>query len=90
MRYPDIAERSQKLGLGPAERWPQWSLPIIEYEGTVVRGSFNIAKFPERQIVGEDCEKWQGYVRKTLVPAVWPMTGSGVPGILDERDEQFF
>lgn len=61
----------------------------------MVRGSFDIAKFLdsrflERPIVGPECEKWQEYIRKNLVLAVWPMTGPLVPGILEQRDQEFF
>jgi glutathione S-transferase len=95
IHYPDIEETSKSLGLGPSDRRPTWTLPIIEYEGSVVRGSFDIAKFldskfRERPIVGIECEKSQEYVRKTLVPAIWQMTGPMVPAILDQRDQEFF
>jgi glutathione S-transferase len=95
VHYPDIAETSKKLGLSPAPKWPQWSLPIVEYEGTVVRGSFDIAKFleskfPERKIIGDECEHWVEYVTQTVVPAVRPMTTPLIPAILDGRDSKFF
>jgi glutathione S-transferase len=95
VHYPDIAEVSQKLGLSANERWPQWTVPIIEHDGKVVRDSYAIAKyldqqFPERPVLGEECEKWAEYIRKNLVLAVWPMTGPMVPTILDERDRKFF
>src|SRR5271169_6244969 len=88
VHYPDIEGTSKSLRLGPSDRRPTWILPIVEYDGTVIRGSFDIAKFldskfPERPVVGAECEKWQEYLRKNLVLAVWPMTGPLVPGILD-------
>jgi glutathione S-transferase len=95
VHYPDIYETSEKLGLKPAPKWPQWTLPVIEYEGTVVRGSFDIAKFletkfPERRVIGEECEKWVEYITYNVVRAVVPMTVPLVPAILDERDAKFF
>lgn len=61
----------------------------------MVRDSYAIAKyldskFPERKVIGDECEKWLEYIRKNVVMAVWPMTGPMVPTILDERDEKFF
>ena len=71
VHYPDIEETSKSLGLGPAERPTDLDLPIIEFEGTVVRGSLDIAKFldskfPERPIVGDDCEKRREYCEKDV------------------------
>jgi len=31
-----------------------------------------------------------GVYHDDSTPAVWPMTGPGVPGILDERNAEFF
>jgi glutathione S-transferase len=95
VHYPDIHETSEKLGLKPAPNLPQWTLPIIEYEGTIVRESFDIAKFletnfPERRVIGEECEKWVEYITQHVVPAVRPMTSPLIPAILDERDAKFF
>jgi glutathione S-transferase len=95
VHYPDIQETSKKLGLGPQERWPAYTLPIIEHEDTVVRGTVEIAKyldahFPEKPVFGEECEKWGTYMRKSILLVVWPMVGPMVPSILDDRDRQFF
>jgi glutathione S-transferase len=92
--YPDIRDVSLKLNLAE-DRYPKWPLPIIEHDGNVIRGSLDIARyldsaFPERRLMGEECEKWQQYISKNVLLAVWPMTGSMVPTILDERDAKFF
>ena len=85
VHYPDIQEISKKLGLGPAEHGIAWTLPVVEYYGTVVRGSFDIAKFldfmfPERRIVGEECDKWVAYMGKSLVRAIWPLATDRTDG----------
>ena len=70
-------------------------MPIIERDGKVIRGSMEIAKyldtaFPDRRVMGDECEKWQQYISKNVSLAVWPMTGPFVPTILDDRDAKFF
>lgn len=95
IHYPDIEEESKKLGLNPAMNRPFWTVPIIVHEAEVVRGSFDIAKyldnkFKDRPVVGEECSKWEEYIRKHVFLAVWPMTGPMVPTILNDKDREFF
>src|SRR5271163_4263832 len=92
VHYPDIKELQEKFGMGPNERWPFWSLPMIEYEGTVIRGSYDIAifleqKFPEPPLLGDECEKWVQYLMSAKVlREVRDLTVPIIPDILDERD----
>src|ERR1700738_3783528 len=95
VHFPDIAETSQKLGLEPVARGPKFTVPIVEYEGTVVRGGMDIVKFlesnfPEPRILGEECEEWQTYINSNVAREVLNLSSSVLPDSLDDRDRKFY
>jgi glutathione S-transferase len=95
VHYPDIAQLYEKLGIAPNAKGIKYTLPAIEFEGTAIKESWEIAKFlehkfPEPKLLGEECEHWNEVIRTKLFRSVWPLVGPNVPGFLDEKDRQFF